>query len=257
MRIVVVSAHFPPNFVSGGTLQPQRIARGLRDRGHDVSVYAGWLGDARAPLETWDDIDETGLSVRWIVTTPWTGWGDDNNWDNPAVASDFKSYIAAIRPDVVHLHSLQSLGAGLIREAAGTGARVVVTMHDFWWVCARQFLVDRDLRPCCLVVDAGVCECEAGRPWLDERSSQLREMLADVDLVLAPSASAARVLEANGVDRERLAVDENGLPSSPIPRAVPAGGATELAPGSLRLLYVGGSDELKGVRHLFASVRPL
>ena len=29
MRITFVSAHYPPNFVSGGTLQPQRLARGL------------------------------------------------------------------------------------------------------------------------------------------------------------------------------------------------------------------------------------
>src|SRR3954447_14607568 len=39
MRVVVVSAHCPPNFVSGGTLAPQRLARALRARGHEVSVY--------------------------------------------------------------------------------------------------------------------------------------------------------------------------------------------------------------------------
>ena len=39
-------------------------------------------------------------------------------------------------------------------------------------------------------------------------------MLAGADLILAPSASAARVLAANGVDPLRLAVDENGLPDA-------------------------------------------
>ena len=47
------------------------------------------------------------------------------------------------------------------------GAATVVTMHDFWWVCARQFLVERSHRPCCLVVAAGDCPCEVGRPHLD------------------------------------------------------------------------------------------
>ena len=73
MRILTVSAHYPPNFVSGGTLQPQRISQGLRARGHDVSVYAGWIGD-RPPLESWADTDETGMPVRWIVSSPWIGW---------------------------------------------------------------------------------------------------------------------------------------------------------------------------------------
>ena len=45
MRILTVSAHYPPNFVSGGTLQPQGIARGLAARGHESHVFAGWLGD--------------------------------------------------------------------------------------------------------------------------------------------------------------------------------------------------------------------
>lgn len=45
VRILVVSAHFPPNFVSGGTLVPQRTAVALQRRGHDVAVYAGCRGD--------------------------------------------------------------------------------------------------------------------------------------------------------------------------------------------------------------------
>ena len=65
MRVLTVSAHYPPNFVSGGTLQPQRLSRGLRDRGHDVSVFAGWLGE-RPTLDEWEEPDETGMSVHWI-----------------------------------------------------------------------------------------------------------------------------------------------------------------------------------------------
>ncbi|TML84802.1 MAG: hypothetical protein E6G06_22370, partial [Actinobacteria bacterium] len=64
MRVVVVSAHYPPNFVSGGTVAAQRLARGLRERGHDVSVYAGRLDAGRTPLSTWEEIDEVGLAVR-------------------------------------------------------------------------------------------------------------------------------------------------------------------------------------------------
>ncbi|HEY5156267.1 MAG TPA: glycosyltransferase, partial [Acidimicrobiales bacterium] len=155
MRILIVSAHYPPNFVSGGTLQPQRLSQGLRALGHDVSVYAGWIGD-RPPLDTWTDTDETGMAVRWVVSSPWIGWSDERNWRNPAVTEDFRAHLAEVRPDVVHLHALQSLGAELVVAAKDAGARVVVTMHDFWWLCPRQFLVDRDQRPCCLVVEAGV-----------------------------------------------------------------------------------------------------
>src|SRR5512135_2685584 len=93
MRILHVSAHFPPNFVSGGTLVPQRLARGLRGRGHEVAVYAGRLDPARRPLDSWTETDETGLPVRWVVSTPWTGWGDRRNFDNPPVAAAFAAFL--------------------------------------------------------------------------------------------------------------------------------------------------------------------
>ena len=87
MRVVVVSAHFPPNHVSGGTLVPQRIARELRRRGHEVAVYAGYLDEEREPLSTWEETDPEGLRVRWVVTTPWTAWNDPLNSDNPGVTA--------------------------------------------------------------------------------------------------------------------------------------------------------------------------
>src|SRR4051794_19649081 len=80
VRIVVVSGHYPPNFISGGSLQPQRIARALQARGHEVSVFAGWSEQGRMPPATWDDVDEVGLPVHWVATTPWEPWSEDGNW---------------------------------------------------------------------------------------------------------------------------------------------------------------------------------
>ena len=263
MRILVVSAHYPPNFVSGGTLVPQRLARGLRARGHEVTVYAGWLGDERRPLETWDEVDESGLRVRWIATTPFMAWNDRRNFDNPEVTEDFAGFVADFRPDLVHAHSLQTMGAGVVDPARRAGARVVVTMHDFWWVCARQFLVDRSYQPCPLVVDAGNCPCEVDHRWLEQRNEWLRDRLSAVDLVLAPSSPAAAVMAANGVDPSRLEVDENGFPDE----LLPARSAHENEPATepevpgplnpLRLVYAGGSNRMKGVHVLLAAARRL
>jgi glycosyltransferase involved in cell wall biosynthesis len=269
MRILTVSAHYPPNFVSGGTLQPQRISRGLRARGHDVSVYAGWIGD-RPPLESWADTDDTGMAVRWIDSSPWIGWADERNWLNPAVTDHFAAHIDALKPDVVHFHALQSLGAGLLPAAKAAGAKVVVTMHDFWWLCSRQFLVSPDLVPCSLVVDAGTCPCEVDVAWRCHRAASLATLLGSADLVLAPSASATRVLAANGVAPGRLHVDENGLPPDVIEALVSPHRADRVGrdsahtadPGDLgdvpvRLLYAGGPNVMKGVSVLIEAARRL
>jgi glycosyltransferase involved in cell wall biosynthesis len=255
MRIVVVTAHFPPNFVSGGTQQPQRLARGLRARGHDVRVYAGWLGEEREAGSSWTEADDTGLPIHWIASTPWIGWSDRRNFDNPTVAADFAAFLREVRPDVVHLHSLQSLGAGLVSVAAQHGARVVVTMHDFWWCCARQFLVDRGNVPCCPVVDVGVCECQVDHEWLVERNRWLQQQLARADLVLAPSAAAASVLAANGLALDRLYVDENGMPEVGAPNRAARPARPTAADAPVRFVYAGGSEEMKGVHVLFEACR--
>ncbi len=259
VRIVLVSGHYPPNFVSGGSLQPQRLARGLRARGHDVSVYAGWSGEERDALETWDEVDEAGLPVRWIVTTPWVPWSDDRNWNCPEVHRDFIRYLERERPDVVHLHDLQTLGGSLVRAAAEAGAKTIVTMHDFWWVCARLFLVDRTMHPCSLVVDAGSCACERNHQWVTNRRQRLADELAHADLVLSPSRSAARVLAANGIAPDRLAVDENGLPEADLdPHPIHRGPrAHDGSAGPVRFVYAGGVHELKGVSVLLRAAAQL
>lgn len=250
----MVSAHFPPNHVSGGTLVPQRIARELRRRGHEVAVYAGYLDEEREPLSTWEETDPEGLRVRWVVTTPWTAWNDPLNSDNPGVTEDFAAWLRTERPDVVHVHSLQTLGGGIVPAAKSAGAAVVVTMHDFWWVCARQFLVDREVRPCSLVVSCGGCACAVDSRWLAARDDRLREQLESADVILAPSASAARVLVANGIDERRVRVDENGL-TGPVAR--PPVRADGEAGGPVRFLFTGGADPMKGLPVLLEAVRSL
>lgn len=245
-----MSAHFPPNLVSGGTLVPQRIATGLARRGHDVWVYAGYLGEDRSPLETWSE-SQGEVTVRWIATTPWTAWSDPRNSINPDVAADFRGWLAQVRPDVVHLHSLQTLGASLVAEAKASGARVVVTMHDFWWVCARQFLVDRDVQPCGLVVACSTCRCAATHRWLERRDRDVQAFLGDADVILAPSASSARVLAANGIDTGRLRVDENGLPEL---ESAAEQGAEARDGVPVRFMFAGGVDPMKGLGVLLAAV---
>lgn len=249
-RLLVVSAHYPPNFVSGGTLVPARQARGLAERGWDVSVYAGHLGRSRRSLETWDEVID-GLPVRWIEIGDFIGWSDVRNFNNPDVAADFERHLAVTRPEVVHLHSLQALGAGLLTVAKRSGARTVVTMHDFWWCCGRQFLVDRSWTPCSFAVEAGVCSCEVDAAWRNRRHHHLLGVLEDADLILAPSAVAAEVLVANGIPLERLDVDENGLGSVPHSPSRRAGGAT------VTFRYTGGAEPMKGVGVLHRALQNL
>lgn len=246
MRILQVSAHFPPDFVSGGTLMPQRCARAMAERGHESFVFAGDL-NSLGPLDEKDTI-ENGIPVHWIGISPFLSWADVKNYNNPAVARAFARYVATIKPDVVHFHALQTLGGGLLDVARKAGAKIVVTMHDFWWICSRQFLVDREFRPCSIVRDCGECQCAVSADWLTARNQWLAKRLAHADLILVPSAAMGQVMVANGISAKRVRVNENGVDVAGVRERHDMG-------TGVRFLYAGGGDRLKGFHVLADAVR--
>jgi glycosyltransferase involved in cell wall biosynthesis len=252
MRLAYVTAHYPPDFTSGATLQVERIARRAAELGHDVEVFSGAIGmglaDGERRTETID-----GVVVHWIGTADRVEQGDDGNWDNPHAAAAAAAWLAEFRPDLVHVHTLQTLGVGVVEVAVDGGHRVVVTMHDLWWWCSRLFLVDTDLQPCPLVTDVGTCACARTPGWRVQRARRLATALERVERILAPSAALRDVIVANGVDPERVSVDENDIATSVVPVDRPSSGAES----ALRFVYLGGDSPLKGADVLRAAVGQL
>ncbi len=103
-------------------------------------------------------------------------------------------------------------------------------------------------------MSCGACKCQVDHEWLAKRNAALAPHLATADLVLAPSASAARVFAANGVPASKLRVDENGLSATSTKSARRSGSSGD---GSLRLMYAGGPDPLKGSHVIQCAARQL
>ena len=242
---------YPPEHRGGAPQQCRQIAMEQSARGHEVAVFSGVLAPGQPALKTTDSVQD-GLLVRRVVTNDGFPDYEERNWRHPAVEEPFRDLLASRRPDVVHFHSIQSLGASLIAVATDAGARTVVTMHDLWWICQRQFCIDRRYRPCLPAVTPGSCACETGVTELFQRRAYLTGMLGQVDLVLTPSEAVVERLRMSGVEG-RVEVDPNGVPQDapPPPRHV----ADRAAP--LRVLYVGGESKQKGLHVLAAALRVL
>lgn len=169
-------------------------------------------------------------------------WDEPTNWWHPAVEAPFRAFLEELRPEIVHFHALQSLGASLLGIARESGARVVVTMHDLWWICERQFAVDGSYTPCIPAVAPGSCACLRGTGKLQQRREVLQQAILAADLVLAPTDSVFHRLRLSGFRTPRQVVDRNGVAPYRGARRESAG-----AGGPLRLAYVGGSNRMKGV----------
>jgi glycosyltransferase involved in cell wall biosynthesis len=56
---------------------------------------------------------------------------------NPRVEAAFHRVVTAMKPDIVHVQHLMLLSLGLPQMSRAAGARVVMTLNDFWLYCVR------------------------------------------------------------------------------------------------------------------------
>ncbi|GAA0542929.1 glycosyltransferase [Actinomadura livida] len=225
MRILLVSDNYPPNR-DGVATSVASLAAGLREWGHEVAVIAPRSGP---PVPT------RGYPT-YLAPSFATGQGGFRfGWISPKT---FERLIEIFKPDVVHIHTLGSLGMLAARLCRRTGLKTVLTWHT-------DLLAYRDAYPLlklCIPImyaggllpdDAGRVAKVIGRASLaalagDDVAPHHRQMLSAVaalfDRVIVPSPKTASALRDMSPSCAPCVI-----PSAPVRHG-------KLAPDSARLL---------------------
>ncbi len=225
LRVLIANVHFAPQSYGGATVVAEQLAHHLSARPDtEVSVLTTWGDEAALPyrLVRYAVDDLTVYAVKLPRREPGPLLVTD--YDDREFASVFADVLRAARPDVVHLHSIQGLGIALAAACRDAGIPYVVTLHDAWWLCERQFMVREDVVACGQTrIDWGVCRtCVKDLSYSIERTRALRATLDQAALLLAPSQWFADLYLANGFDPSRMAVNPNGVPKPALSVAKPA-----------------------------------
>jgi len=247
MRILTVNVHYAPESFGGATIVAEEVTRQLAARGHETYVVTGTT-DGSLPI--------AGLHRYQDAVTPVLAMGrplpasPSEEYSQPGLADRFDQILDSVRPDVVHFHAMQALGVEMVQRSL---ARVptVVTLHDAWWFCERQFMVRSTGKWCGQVgIDPRVCATCVPDPASHERRQELsRTILNACSKVLTPSAYWAEVMRGSGVHDHVLQVNRNGV-------LHPAAGHSRTPhSGPVRFGYVGGDNPIKGAPQLRAALR--
>jgi glycosyltransferase involved in cell wall biosynthesis len=241
LRILSANVFFWPRSFGGATIVAEELAARLEAR-DDAEVHVFTSHAVRVEGE-YDLLryERDGMPI-YSVAIPAIP-DEIGAFDNPALGRRFAEVLRAVRPDVVHVHSVQGLSASLLAACDAAGIPYVVTVHDAWWVCARQFMLRLDGTYCFQkTIDLNACRaCVPGATYLGQRLALLTGRLRGAALVLAPSRSHGEIYLANGVAAERLRVQPNGIRFPRQARAPrPAGERL------VRFGYVGGTAAVKG-----------
>ncbi|MCE5307556.1 MAG: glycosyltransferase family 4 protein [Acidobacteriales bacterium] len=292
MNILLVSHFFPPTYNAGTENYTLALAKALSKRGHATRVVCaeGWeAGHAHwngVTDDRFEGIPVCRLHLNWMKPS------DPNRslYDNAVVESWFDHFLEKNRPDVVHVTSVASLGAGTLRSVHRAGIPLVLTLMDFWFLCPSIQLLRSDGSLCDGIVKPWHCQaCLASSSRLfrrinrflprrlqpelwgrvckvsfltrrrglrgllldvENRQQFLKEMLRCPDLVISHSEFLKHTFSLNGF--ADVSVLRQGHDLSWLARC------REKSAGNLiRFGYLGQIQEIKGVHLLVEAMRRL
>jgi len=271
VRLLLVHRDFPPGG-GGAEVYTEAVARRLA-REHAVTV----LHHSAEVVRPDYDLRETsrdGLRVISCNNLHRKSGGFEAYRDVRAAAV-VGEQIEKLRPDLVHVGSLDGLSTGLVFEARKRDCPVVITLHDFWPVCPLGQLLDLGLAVCpgptprrCLdcvgeqVVSRRASARRIGRRlprleplarWLSRTSSsgatriearlrEMRELLRAADVLVSPSRFLKQRLAKLGVEGIEVLPYGHEVLARPPRRPDPS--------GKIRFGFVGTAIPSKGLHVL-------
>ncbi|MBF9233876.1 glycosyltransferase family 4 protein [Microvirga alba] len=261
MRILVV-AHNHPDLHPGGTeIFSHDLFREFRSRpGIETLFLAATNRIHREP--------RPGTSFQTVTEAPdevvlWGGHFDHfylSQTDTYGVVPHLEKLLEEFRPDVVHIHHILLLGVefiAIVRRVV-PDARIVMTLHDYYAICAHDGLMMRTRgRERCNEASPNRCnacfpDISADRFLLRER--YLKTLFTQVDRFIAPSDFIKERFIAWGLPASQIDIVFNGRPAVPSAAHRPSGDGRRPVFGYFGNLnpWKGASVLLKACRHLIA-----
>lgn len=252
LRVLGVNVYFEPRSFGGATIIAEAMAKRINDTqdmeyvtftslpANEEQAYTLQRYEARA-----GGVFGMGLPHE---ADPAYGF------ENPKSVKAFREAVRAVRPNVVHLHSIQGIGASIAEVCQEEKIPYVATLHDAWWICGRQFMITGEHRYCFQrKIDLNICSKCVDDPGLNTyRQFRLHDILKSAAMLLAPSEFFRGLYADNGFDPAKILLNKNGImaPAKHIERP-------PLSGRSLRFGYVGGETPIKGAQLIKDAFRRL
>ena len=221
MRILVVVHGFPTRVEGGSEIYTRALALALNRTYGDTILVVTRDNDQDREEHDVRIERRDGVTIASINNTFATVTSFEDSYRNQSIARVASALIDDFQPDVAHVHHLTCLSTLIVAALADRGIPVVVTLHDYWLMCHRGQLLDREYRICdgpgaagcgaCLDATAGAGRLVrvVGRPFQRRRGEAESLALHVADRVarhavsLVSSPEVAREQERRRVEHMR------------------------------------------------------
>ncbi|MBY4894441.1 glycosyltransferase [Rhodobacteraceae bacterium N5(2021)] len=234
-KLLVVNVFYPPQALGGATRVVADNVSHLREHyGDEFEVDILTTLDGGKTAHEVQAVSHSGTRI-WAITND--AAVPDHTMRDPVMDTRFETLLDRIAPDIVHVHCIQRLGAGIVDACRKRSIPYVLTLHDGWWVSSRQFIIDPYGAPCVHDFNAAP---------LTERVHIARRCITDAAAALAVSEPFAQLHRDAGLPNVQAL--SNGVSDLPKRLDQPA------PDGRVRLGLIGGASRHKGYDILRAAL---
>lgn len=210
-HILLANVFFAPFSYGGATVVAEQVARRLSARGTARISAVSLVSRPELAPYTVMRSQVAGID-NYLINVP-AGRPYALHYDNPDVGRVVDGLITDLAPDVMHAHCVQEMGGDILRAAHRAGLPLILSVHDYWWICERQFMLRPDHVYCAQnPVRIKDCRgCVADHAAATRRFQTLQDIAGLADVVTYPSHFARDLCEASGLAPGRGVIWENGV----------------------------------------------
>ena len=144
MNVLMVNWGWPPRQTGGPIGYAADLCKELATRGHRISMFYG--GDCNFKKKPYlKTREEDGVVLGSLVNSPnrYSNFGHPlRECKQPEIEKFYLDFLKEINPDMVHIHSLIGLSGSIIELTKKMGIPIVVSLHNYWFICPRgDFLI--------------------------------------------------------------------------------------------------------------------
>ncbi|OUI77703.1 hypothetical protein HK18_03390 [Commensalibacter intestini] len=239
LKILVVNIYYDPYSFGGATFVAEEMARRLHQK-EDVEVTIFTSRPVKDTQRGLCKYERHGSIIYSVDLAPQVHAAQ--KFDNIEVIEPFEMVLDTVKPDVVHFHAIQNMGLQMLFACQSKQIPYVITLHDSWWLCNRQFMVRSNGKYCFQnKIDLKICQgCEPQERYLTERMIMMQQGLQGASLLLSPSETHRQLYIMNDANPLQIKVNRNGIMRPKKTRPM----RPENTP--IRFGFVAGDEVIKG-----------
>ena len=246
-NVLMANVLYKPISFGGATIVIEELSKLIsKKEDHEVTIFTGFFCfDYDLPRE-YDIVRYEVNNVPVILMRFPEPMSQKLEYYNETMEKVFDTILKSIQPNIVHFHSIQQLSASITKPCITNHIPYIITLHDMWWLCEKQFMIMPDNTYCHQKkIDTNFCitQCTNDAKKTKERTSYLTPILHDASLLLAPSLFQAQMYLDNGYNQEKIKVNKNGI-------LFPSETYKHTPSNTVRFAYLGGNAVHKGYNHI-------